>query len=184
MATGDLTTLPAVKQWLGLTSTSDDALLTRMISAYSQHLQQWISRDLLSASYVEYYDGNGGNRLITPNYPVTAVSAVYVDGVSIPAASGVTGAGYRFSPDGIILNGYSFTRGMSNVQISYTAGFAVVPPEIEQATIDLIGNHYREKDRIGISSKNLSGETISFIVKPFPDWVKDILLQYRRVTPA
>ena len=89
MAAGDLTTLADVKAWLNTTGTfgtTDDALLTRLITAASQFLKNWLSRDIVLTNYTELRDGLGApsSTFIFANYPVTAVYAVNVAGVNIP----------------------------------------------------------------------------------------------------
>ena len=76
--------------------------------------------------------------------------------------------GYIFTDIMLVLIGYGFNRGMANVMVSYTAGFATVPLEIEQACIELIAFRYREAQRVGMSSKGMLGETTSFIVRDVP----------------
>lgn len=177
----DLTTLANVKAWLGVTANTDDALLTRLIASASTFIQTWLNRDLAQQARVETRDGNGGNVMVFANYPVSAVASVVVDGYAIPASVDPYGAGYRFDATRIILTGYSFPRGFGNVVLTYTAGYATTPHEIEQACIELVSLRYRERDRIGHQSKSIGGETVSFIVKDMPDSVKTILNNYRKV---
>lgn len=201
MAASDLTTLANVKQWVNLTATTDDALLTRLISGVSLNIQAWLNRNIPEQSYTEIRSGLGGGegkyRMILANYPVIAVSSLMIDDQSIPASSdnGVMQPGYGFadheiwlapvssSVDALYSDGYQFTRGTRNVQITYTAGYPVVPLDIEQACIELVAFRYRERDRIGLKSKGLAGETTAFNTADLPDSVKTLLQQYRKVAP-
>ena len=56
----DLTTLANVKGWLGVTATTDDALLSRLISAASDYVQTWLNRTIATQTYSETRDGSGG----------------------------------------------------------------------------------------------------------------------------
>ena len=95
MAFGDLTTLGDVKSWLqtgqNVFPTTDDALLTRLITAASQYIQTWLNRQIASQDWIETRDGLGDAlgsseaRYQFAAFPVTAVSSVVVDGVVIPA---------------------------------------------------------------------------------------------------
>ncbi|MEN6630534.1 MAG: head-tail connector protein [Sulfuricella sp.] len=183
MSASDLTTLANARQWLGLTSTNDDALLSRLITAASNYIQSWLNRSFASREYSETRDGAGGAKLPFTNYPVTAVASVTIDGQSIPLASGSQAPGYMFSATMLYLNGYSFARGRQNVNIAYTAGFAATPPEIEQACLELMAVRYKERDRIGQVSKSIGGETITFSQKDFPDPVRTILNNYKKDVP-
>lgn len=179
----NLTTLANAKQWLGITSPDSDSLLERLISAASDYIQTWLNRDIALASYVSRRDGTGGTRLMLRNYPVVAMSSVVVDGQSVPFSTDGIRPGYIFNDTSVMLvgNGYRFNRGYSNVLISYTAGFSSIPTEIEQAAIELISLRYKEKDRIGIISKGLAGETISYTQKDFTDSIENALKNYKKV---
>lgn len=138
MPTGDLTSLANVKAWLSppLTSTNDDALLTRLVSAASRFILGYLNRpSLLSLPYAETRDGVGGRTLMLRQWPVTSVTSLTVDGNAVPAA-GPAGAAAGWVLDGwdgwsagqpqaLSVIGYAFARGRQNIAIAYTAGYAV-----------------------------------------------------------
>ena len=113
MAAGDLTTLDNVKAWFSppLTSTSDDALLARLITATSQFIQTWLNRAIASQAYVETRDGDGGPTLVLANAPVTAIASVTVDGLAIPPAPDSVSKGYVLEAGAVSLRGSCFTAG-------------------------------------------------------------------------
>ena len=89
----DLTTLSNAKAWLNIpaTQTSEDALLTRLVTAESLLFLQAINRaNLNQATYTEKRNGSGGSALMMRNYPIISVQSLTIDTVSIPA-----------SPDGV-----------------------------------------------------------------------------------
>ena len=196
MAYGDLTTLADVKAWLQTGANpfpaTEDALLARLIAAASEFIQSWLGRPVASADWLEIRDGTGGQLLAFANIPVTAVLALSIDGIAIPPAPppedmGATGfgAGYTFTPTELALRGYVFTRRPQNTAVTYTAGYTTTPPDIAQACIELVAQHYRERTRIGEVSKALGGgETVTFSQKDMSDPVKTLLSQYRSVAPA
>jgi hypothetical protein len=187
MALGDLTTLATLKQWLpgaggSLQSVADDALLTRLITAASQFIQTYVAFEFALLPYTELRDGGGGQKLAFAAVPVAAVSSVIIDGAAIPLSSGPLAPGYAFSSTMLYLRGaYCFTPGFQNIALAYTAGYATTPPEIEQACIALVALRYRERDRVGLASKTLAGETVSYTAKDMPPDVESILDQYRRI---
>jgi Phage gp6-like head-tail connector protein len=184
MATGDLTTLTNVKSWLGLTGTSDDTLLTRLITAESIHIQSYLYRTIAATAYTETRDGPDNDRLALANWPINSVSLVKIDDVIVPASTDlVASQGYSFTERFIELSGYWFTKGRGNVVVTYNAGYATTPFDLEQACIELVVRRYRERDRIGAKSKSVGGETISYDTAAFPDSVKEILQTYKKVIP-
>ena len=195
MPFGDLCALSDVTAWLQTGQNPfpsvDDALLTRLITAASQFIQSWLQRQIAVCDWIEIRDGDGGQRLAFANFPVSQVWSLSIDGLAIPPAplaganSGGFAAGYVFSPTELALRGYVFTRRAQNVAVTYTAGYASVPPDIAQACIELVAQRYRERTRIGEVSKALmSGETVTFAQKDMSDDVKTLLAQYRAVAPV
>ncbi|HTW53155.1 MAG TPA: hypothetical protein VME45_14785 [Stellaceae bacterium] len=195
MAFGDLCQLSDVTAWLQTGQNpfpaTDDALLSRLVTAASQFIQSWLQRQIALSDWLEIRDGNGGQRLSFANTPVVNVIALSIDGLAIPPApapkgfSGGFGAGYVFSPTELALRGYVFSRRAQNVVVTYTAGYASVPPDIAQACIELVCQRYRERSRIGEVSKALmSGETVTFSQKDMSDDIKTLLMQYQAVAPV
>jgi hypothetical protein len=191
MAFGDLTTLDDVKAWLQTGQnpfpSSDDALLTGLVTAASRFIESWIGRPVAMADWVEIRDGGGGQRLSFANIPVSAVLSVSIDGIVIPPVpeGSSFAAGYVFSPTELVLRGYVFTRRAQNVVVTYTAGYATTPPELAQACVELVCLRYRERTRTGEVSKALgSGETVTYSQKDVSDDIKTVLSQYRAVAPV
>lgn len=181
----DLTTLDNVKQWLGLNSVTDDALLSRLITSVSDYIQAWLNRQIAVTAYTETRDGNGRDFMLTANFPLVSVTSVVVDGVIIPSSTAYNMPGYYLDSkmQSIRLRQQLFTKGRGNVSLSYTAGYAATPPELEQACIETIALRYRERDRIGHASKSLQGETVAFTIVDFPKPVMTILNNYKKVIP-
>lgn len=178
-----LATVDQVKQWLGMSGEKDDALLERLVNAASAAIETYLSRTILSASYTETRHGSGTDALMLRRGPVTAVSALTIDGISVPASTGPSVYGWVFDEYALYLRGGTFPRGRNNVVVSYTAGYAAVPADIVDACVQWTGMRYRERDRIGHASKQLAGEVVSFDLKDMPANVKTVLNQYRRVVP-
>ena len=188
MAFGDLTTLADVKAWLqtgqAAFPATDDALLTRLVTAASQYIQTWLNRGIVSADFLEVRDGTGGHRLQFACYPATAVLSLTIDGQAVPAAASFNAAGYRFSSTQLSVRGYRLNRGAQNVVIAYTAGYSTTPPAVAQACVELVALRYRERTRIGEVSRSLgSAETVAYAQKDMSDAIKTLLQQYRLVAP-
>jgi len=187
MAPPDLTTLDAVKGWLGLTDpslTSDDTLLAALITAASGFARTYCSRDFSQTDYDESYDGLGGRKLPLRHTPIIAVTSLTINGQPIPPGSVPGVPGWLNTPTMIVLNGYVFRRGMLNVQVAYTAGYAEIPAELAQACVEMVGFRYREMGRIGMSSKSMGGETTSYQVKDVPISARTMLDQYKTVATS
>jgi len=193
----DLTTLADVKAWLQTGQSAfpatDDALLTRLITAASQFIQTWLNRQIAAQDWIELRDGPGNAlgpsdvRYQFAAFPVSAVSSVVVDGVSIPPIPtvGPARAGYLFTPTQLVIRGYAVPRKAGCVTLQYTAGYVVTPPDLAQACIELVALRYRERSRIGEVARAVGGgETVSYSQKDMSDAIKTMIQQYRLVAPV
>lgn len=178
-----LTTIARVKSYLGISTTADDALLTDLLNGASLAIENYLNRTLSAASYTAVMDGNGSVLLPLPNYPVTAVSSLKIDGQVIPLSAAFGKSGYVNAVDRILLRSYVFSLDFQNVEISYTAGYSTIPDDIQTATVAMVALRYKEKDWVGYQSKSLAGETVAFQTSFMPDYVKQTLDAYVRVWP-
>jgi hypothetical protein len=211
MSFGDLCQLTDVKAWLqtgqNAFPSTDDALLSRLITAASQFIESWLGRPIAQADWLEVRDGLGTiaeTRLQFACFPVSAVLSVTVDGVPVPPlpapAPATPGgavimpttieAGYLFSPTQLVIRGRLVPRKAQCITLQYTAGYAVVPPDLAQACIELVALKYRERNRIGERSRALGGggtasyTTAAFSLRDLSTDVQTLLSQYRAVAPA
>jgi hypothetical protein len=204
LAFGDLTTLGDVKLWLqtgqNAFPATDDELLTRLITAASQFIQTWLNRQIGVQDWIETRDGLGNEfgpseaRYQFAAFPVTAVSRVIVDGVSIPAIPSQSGTtaigtfaaqrGYLFTPTQLVIRGYPVLRRAASVTLQYTAGYAVPPADLAQACVELVALRYRERGRIGEVTKAIgAGQTVAYSQEDMSDSIRTLIAQYRRVAP-
>src|SRR6516165_6503446 len=77
MAAKDLIMLARAKQDIqAITDSSQDALLTALITAVSDAIEKYCRRDFTSKSYDELYSGDGDRRLFLREYPLQSVQSV------------------------------------------------------------------------------------------------------------
>jgi hypothetical protein len=185
MAAGDLTDLATAKSWLGLTTSASDALVGSLITAVSTFIPNYLGRQILSATYVETYRGNGQHQLLLRNFPITEVASVAFAGQAITSAADPVAltSGVLFDDRVLSLVGHRFPLGLP-VVVAYTAGYAATPPDIAQAAAELVGEAFRRRDRIGLSSKSLGGqEVIAFSLKDMNDTARALLASYQVLAP-
>ena len=148
---GDLVTLAQALAWLGQTADTNN-IIAGLVSSVSTQIQNFVGYQLASANYTRSFNGTGTQRLSLPDRPVTAVASLTIDTISIPAASGLT-PGYVFDSKFLYLRGYNrwprgfdivgtFQRGFQNVAVAYTAGYATIPFDIQQACLNWLSSAY------------------------------------------
>jgi hypothetical protein len=201
----DLTTLDMVKQWAEVNSDSEDGSIQLCITAFSRYLLNRVGRATLGAEVelVEVYDGSGSAILYLHNYPVASLTFVLVNGFALPISSGygIFGAsiyGDRRNAIAIIqgsngcssnlaaMRNYTFPRGISNIQVSYKAGYGTVPADIEQAVREAVSINYKRKAWQDLASKSISAQggtgTTSYRDWALPPAIERILNDYSRKT--
>jgi hypothetical protein len=180
----DLTTIESVKQYLGKTDVADDGVLAALITSYSDWVRSFTNRDFTAASYDIWRNGRGGDTLWLPQWPVTGVALLEIEGVAIPAAPAWGAYGYRATDRAITLSGgIKFPLGTNNVRVQFSAGYAEVPDDIAQAVNELVALRYRMRDKLEWTSKSLAGETVSLNTRDMPASVATVLKQYANLVP-
>jgi hypothetical protein len=171
----DLCRLQAVKEWLGVKNADADALLQRLITFESRTIERAIGRPVLLESRADTVIGYGSVTVMPPATPIRYIERVTIDGAPVAV-----------NHDDLTIwrrDGLNWPRN-ARIEIAYTAGLDEVPFDLEQACIELVAFHYRERDRVGMASKGLAGETTSFVTRAMPHSVEARLAPYRKVAPV
>jgi hypothetical protein len=164
----------------------DDVMLARLITAITGWIIAESGRSLASDDYTETYNGLGSRRMSLRNFPVTDVTSLQVDGITIPQAPGPGQAGYFFDRYSLYLNGYAFSKDVQNVIVTYTGGAEAGDWELvmaEQVCLELLSLAYRGKEFIGQRTKALAGESVSINFSDVPASTQQKLNKLKRVTP-
>lgn len=107
------------------------------------------------------------------------IGAKLLDGTVLTLVDADPGPTQYSVSEGVYTFGDAVAEG--TVLISYS----FVPADINQAVVELVGERYKYKDRIGHASKSLGGqETVSFQPNNVPAIIKDMLNKYIRVVPV
>lgn len=137
MSPYDLTSLAALKSWLGLPlgASPNDATLAALITAASRAILAALSRPSLLPSKVSETLDSENARVFLRHWPVLSVASATLDGVALPAATpGANAVGYLLAPgeaappgrpQALDIFGYALCRGRQNLVIVYSAGYAV-----------------------------------------------------------
>ena len=161
-----LTTLSRLKLALGKTvtdSSEDDTLLT-LLDAAEAAVARYLNRNLLQATYTEYFDGMGRQTLVLSHRPVVSVTGVWVDPVGYYGQSAggfgtatllTQGQDYALMAPGTneknpgtlrmlsaLWDGTGLSnwpQGQGNIKVTYVAGYTQVPADVSQAVAMLVG---------------------------------------------
>lgn len=165
---------------------TDDVMLGRLINQSSQYIKSKTQRELTLNTYSEYYSTEyDQNKICLNEYPVSSIYSVTLNGKPISQSTTIYESGWTLQyPNLLVFRNMSVPSGINNILVNYSAGFSIIPSDIEQSCIELTAWRYRERDRIGQENKSINGESVSFITnKSNLPHITDILDDYKRVTP-
>lgn len=151
-----LATLARVKSELGITGSTNDALLTSKILEASSDIEGHLARTLRKETISELFWGLRGcaDALILDRNPVASITSVTVDDVLLDASEyrldGAAGLLYRLS-DGSPSK-WSFGKA---VTVVYIAGFKMpdegsdtdLPPALQAACVELVSSYWASRGR-------------------------------------
>jgi len=185
-----LVNLADMKEALGITDNSQDSLLTNLINRATDIIEKYCNgRRFASTIYTnEEYDGKGSDYLNLKHYPVITLTSI--DGrsgdFSSPSWSALDDAFYKSIDNaGQIYYSGGFTRGVRNYRVNYTAGFATIPNDLQQACITLVAFLKNQTKATGMKSETLGrySYTKSDDEKDIKELGLDAVLDYYR-TPV
>jgi len=192
----DLTTKDDVKAWLAIppAQTTSDTILAELVTSTSADFLRAIDRvDLLASTYVEVRDGDGGSRISTRHWPINTITSITVAGVAIAASPDKVAAGYyiddELDPERVsqiyLAGGEAFTDAAA-VVISYNAGYATTPGDVEQAVVEWVAYRYRGRPGQGVSSqREAGGEHVTYDREaPMPPTTAAVAERYKRCWPS
>lgn len=194
-----LITVAEAKDYVRLTGTDKDSLLTRLIDRVSVR----VARDLgypaaafggvpsiEQATYTRYLCGPGGRELHLDVYPVidkTDITSIEddtdetFDGTTTLVAS----SDYRLLDDGIVLllpdsdhGSWSKTENRT-IKAIYAAGYTAVPDDIKQAAALQVAHWYNQRGTVGQRSVTAGAGTVSMESAELLPGVRQLIAPFR-----
>lgn len=99
-------------------------------------------------------------------------------GIALTKVSASPTVGQYSVADGV------YTFAAADTGVGVLISYSYVPSDLQDAVIELVGERYKYRDRIGYKSKTLGGqETVVFDTKSMPAHVKDMLQPFKKVVP-
>ena len=194
-----LISLSEMATYLKVTGTTEDAVLSNLIDEVSAICNNYTGRYLLTKTHTEYYNGNGGYKLILRNYPIRSVTSLHIGDAnrSFTAAYAVTVADdVLVQKEAGILelwnNQSEYYKARANIKVVYSAGYnlattaPLVPYDLQLAVKKFVAYHYMnyDKKKHNVQSETIGANTVSFISKDIPDEVRATLNKYKSLYGA
>jgi hypothetical protein len=136
-------------------------------------------------NFDEFHDGSGTTRLFLKNRPIRTVTLLNINGMSVAPSTGVAVQGYvidgnaksialrsgvpgtggpspifaqwQAGPFYALGGGLRFWKGIQNIEVQYTAGYATVPADIAQAAKIVVHQNYKRRPYTDEASRSLAG---------------------------
>jgi hypothetical protein len=163
-----LTQLATVKMRLGLSDSTQDALLTNFIKHASERFDRHCRRKFSRlAGATDEFDG-GRRELALSRYPIESVTKLEVKrresegwveqtGVEFLVRRGcVVSLGKTLGGDGEVLR-VTYTGGYVLPGTTPGAGQTALPDDLEQACVEQVAYWYQSKDHLGVITEMQSG---------------------------
>lgn len=187
-----LVSLADAKAFLKITTSAEDTIVGDLVNSLSKLVSNFVGHDLLSASYTEYYDGDGTDELILKNFPVTALSVLNDDptrAFAAPTAKDIAADVMLDGAAGIVRlwnNGGIFQRAHGNIKVTYTAGYslATMPYDIQLAVKKMVAFIYRSSysmPKIGVQTETVGDRTTTYFNDELPKDIAAMLKPYRAI---
>ena len=201
MAAQDIITAAEAKAYMGLSGSDKDTIIGTFITDASTWIEEYLGRKVVASQTVTEEVGNGtGTEYFTPKFPpVTAVSTLKSRGSPTGSWAAIVSDSSNIlidpiNGDFVELYGTTFPAGRSNIQITYTAGFASMPNEIKQVCYEMVAVRFRDSNdpglganTIGLDSHSRSSSGGSSTSKTYldmiPKWEK-ALAPYKTKRPS
>lgn len=183
----DAATLVIVKRYLKVTGSDDDTLIGELIDGVEGMIEDYVGWELFTveASYTEYQNGMGENRLTLKRWPASAITTLHDDLERIYGDDTlISSDDYTLHTDsGIIqLDGsLILSTGNLNVKIVYTAGYATLPPAALLARSMEVARFYHRQQQggDGITQERQGSYSVSWEKEALSKKTKLILARYR-----
>lgn len=188
LADNALITLEDLQVYMRDESEDNEDIFALLINAVSSVFDQYTNRNLKQVAYEEkLFDGNGQVKFFLPDYPIAIGEEddfiVVLNDVELELDVDYC----LYAESGYIkkMSGY-WTEGSQNLNITYTAGYATVPMDLQLACMKQIAWEFQQhKNKTwGESTRTYpeAGSISTFREVDLLEDVKMVLNKYRRFT--
>lgn len=159
-----LFSIDEIKENLGITDNSKDALLFGLVREANDWVSNACGRDFSFKQYTEtFYPDERGDTIILDNFPLDSVQYVVVDGLTLDEETDGN-KNWIYKQHGSIqrIDGGLFTKSPYPTKVSYKAGFTVIPEDVRLVVKKIVIYEYQRRLREGILAENIGDYRIVY----------------------
>jgi hypothetical protein len=184
-----LTSLEKVKSYLQISDTSDDDFIQDLVDYVQNQIENYCSRKFDVATYTENYQCK--HKCFPKNMPLKSVESIIRDDNTLLTTDyKVRGNYIEFISD---LKGYTMGGSVlyandyvSEVNITYTAGYDVIPKDLNMAATKLAVIEYKDsrENRLGVEQEYEGDVRYTYSKKDseMPLNISSVLDRYKQVS--
>jgi len=136
------------------------------------------------ATDIDALDGDNSSEIWLPQYPVSALTTLKVDGDEISERADLDSDGWVLEKASgrIRLVGDVFLKGTQNIDLTFTAGYAAVPKDLRLVALLEIKRAWAKayKNEVGKSSEADAQGNRTWIIKGLLPETEKVLARYRK----
>ena len=143
-------TLTQAKAQLRVTHTDEDTYITDLIARARAWVERYIASPIAASAVIDTFLEFGDYLELTRSPFISLTSIAYVDSEGDAATIDLVETPPRVQ-DGLIYPptaGWPAITAYSTITVTYQAGFATTPPEIDQAMLLLVGHWYENRSAV------------------------------------
>lgn len=161
----------------------DNDLIENLINRVTVNFHNYCGLDQFKSKiYTEFQDGNGKLRIYPYNYPIISITSIHIDGDWLFDNDTLISSSYYKIVDGlyISMNNNTFTKGVQNIKIVYTAGYETIPYDLKQACIEEVARKFKNKKNFDEIFRTIEGSQVSKVEQGLLVSTKEVLDNYIR----
>ena len=181
-----LTTLAAVKEFLSITDSSQDALLESLIDSVTDTIEGMLGgRRIAKETHANELHDGGEDKVFLKNWPIFESPTIVVERrsgtISNPNFVAFTvdefvvyeDAGYLqffgrtpgrhlHNNDNTLLATPQLSGGHRNIRVTYDAGFTEIPHDLELLANQLVSSAFNRRTSVGIKKESVEGASVEY----------------------
>ena len=177
-----LTTTQDVKTYLGIVGSGEEDLITLLVKLASQAIKTIAGWEIEKATYSNQRI-DGGDAIIRlkakPIDPTGFVIQLNNGTVGVPRWVDMLTSNYVLHLDEGVVEQIVPLDGILNLQLTYTAGYATIPADLELLCIELVARMYNKRKSEGISSEGMESVNVTYATELLTEFDKAIIEQYK-----
>jgi len=182
----ELTTLASVKEFLGITDSSQDDFLDNLIDSITDQIEGMLGgRRIAKETQTDELHDGGEDKVFLKNWPIIQPPTILVERRSGTISNptfvaflvdefvvyedagyiqffGRTPGQHFHNNDARLLATPSLSAGHRNIRVTYDAGFDVIPFDLRLLANQMVASAFNRSSSVGIKKESVEGASVEY----------------------